>query len=644
MIHLDRIGKQFGARIVFEDLSWRIPRSGRWGLVGPNGAGKTTLLRILAGRDAPDRGDVRGLRDLRIAFLPQEVEALSGGTVLTTALDGLEHVRRLEAGLAGIEGELACLGPGDPRAKHLTGTYGELRARFEAAGGDRAEARARAVLTGLGFAASALEDPLARLSGGWRMRAVLARLLLSDPDLLLLDEPTNHLDLEAMTWLEGFLAGFVGAFIVVSHDRYFLNRLVGGIAELRDGRLTVYRGTYEEYAVERARRGEALEKAAREQARDLERAGRFIERFRAKATKARQVQSRLKALEKVERIEVRRRTRAVRFGFPAPPRSGDVVVRAERLGKSFGERVVYRGVDFILRRGDRVALVGPNGSGKSTLLKLLAGSLAPDAGTLELGHNVQPASFAQHHLEALDPAATALEEMERVAEPEVRPRLRSLLGRFLFRGEEVGKKVAVLSGGEKARLALARMLVRPVNLLLLDEPTNHLDLESREVLEEALDEYEGTLVVVSHDRYFMERVATVIAEVGGGRLDLFPGSYSDYVERRRRDEPGLGAAEVGGSEAATPRALARDLRRLEVEERNRRYRERRALEERLGVVEEGIESLEARLREIAALQTDPSLYRDAGRAKEIGREKVETEARLRQLYARWETLASSRAE
>ncbi|HKQ63344.1 MAG TPA: ABC-F family ATP-binding cassette domain-containing protein, partial [Candidatus Polarisedimenticolaceae bacterium] len=536
MIQLDAIRRQFGPRILFEGLSWLIPAGARLGLVGPNGAGKTTLLEILCGRQPADAGAVRHAGDLRIAYLPQEIETIEAGSVIDVVLAGCHGLAELEAELDELESRLAGLSAEDPEASALTRRYGELRHRFEHVGGDRVEARARAILSGLGVPAASWREPIEQLSGGWRMRVVLARLLLSAPDLLLLDEPTNHLDLEAIAWLEGFLAGFSGAFVAVSHDRYFLERVVRAIVELEAGRLTTYPGGYEAYHAAKGARAAAQEKAAREQASELERVQRFVERFRYKASKARQVQSRLRALEKVERVETARSARRIHFGFPPVPRSGDVVVRAEGLVQRFGEHTVYAGLDLLLRRGERLALVGPNGAGKSTLLKLLAGRLDPTAGRLELGHNVSLHYYAQHQLEALDPGSTVLGEAERATLPGDRPRVRGLLGCFLFSGSDVDKPVSVLSGGEKARLALTKLLLRPANLLLLDEPTNHLDLASREVLEEALNDYAGTLVLVSHDRYFINRVATSIGEVGSGRLERYVGDYDVWLEQLRARE------------------------------------------------------------------------------------------------------------
>ncbi len=640
MIRLDGVSRRFGAQILFEHLSWMIAKGARLGLVGPNGAGKTTLLRILARLDQPDAGSVVLPGSLGVGYLPQEVETVERGSVLAVVLDGHAELRRLEEQLEQHEHRMAGLSPGDPQIATLTAAYGELRQRFEALGGDRVEARAKRILSGLGVPESRFHDPLEKLSGGWRMRVVLARLLLGRPGLLLLDEPTNHLDLEAIAWLEEFLTGYEGAFVVVSHDRYFLNRMVTGIVELERGRLTTWSGNYDDYLAEREARAERLEKAARQQARERAKVERFIERFRYKNTKARQVQSRIRSLAKQERIETAETRRDITFGFPPAPRAGDVVVRCKGVIKRFGEHTVYDGLDLVLRRGDRVALLGPNGAGKSTLLKLLAGRLSADAGSVELGHNVIERYYAQHQLDGLQPELTVLEELEAIADPSIRPRLRSLLGCFLFAGDAVTKRVEVLSGGEKARLALCKMLLRPSNLLLLDEPTNHLDLPSREVLEDALNEYEGTLVLISHDRYFINRVATSVARVGGGRAELYDGDYDSFLEwERGRSDDRPAESAVEEDERTERRRRERETRRAEAEERNRRYREQQARAARLAPVEREVARLERRIGELARLQADPEVYQSPERAQEIGREKAEAEQALERKYAEWERLA-----
>jgi ATP-binding cassette subfamily F protein 3 len=638
VIRLERVRRQFGPRVLFEDLSWLIPEGARLGLVGPNGAGKTTLLRLVAGLDRPDDGTVVRAKRVRVGYLPQEVEAAAAGTVLAAVLDGAAEWRGLEGRVRELEERMARTAPGDPEAAVLSAAYGEARQRFEHLGGERIEARAREILGGLGVPVARFAEPLRALSGGWRMRVILARLLLGEPDLLLLDEPTNHLDLEAIAWLEAYLDGREGAFVVVSHDRFFLNRMVRGIVELETGRLRSFAGGYDAYLDERESRRAAAVKAARQQARELTKTQRFIERFRYKNTKARQVQSRIRALSKVERVDAPRRRRSLRFGFPPAPRSGDTVARLEGVRKAYGATVVYPELDLLLRRGDRVALVGANGAGKSTLLRLLAGTERPDAGTVELGHNVLVRHFAQHHLESLDPGRTVLEEVERVAPDDLRPGLRSLLGRFLFSGNDVDKRVGILSGGERARLALARLLVVPANLLLLDEPTNHLDLPSREVLEDALAEYDGTLVVVSHDRYFINRTLTSIAEVGDGRVDVQPGDYDTFLERCAARQA-AGATGVAAATGPRPEGDRRAERRAEAEERNRRYRERRALEDRLAPLEDEIAGLEERLRTLTDSQADPVVYASPDRAAEVAREKRRVEEELADRYSRWEAIA-----
>jgi ATP-binding cassette subfamily F protein 3 len=642
VIHVEEIKRQFGARVLFEGLSWMIPHGSRLGLVGPNGSGKTTLLRIVEGREQPDAGVVHRPRALRVGYLPQEVETMERGSVLSVVLSGFEEVAGLERELEGVERELARLGPDDPRAARLTTRYGELRHRFEHLEGDRLEARAKTILCGLGVATESFHRPLETLSGGWRMRVALARLLLGSPGVLLLDEPTNHLDLEAIGWLEEFLESFEGAFVVVSHDRYFLNRMVRGIVELEHGKLTAYPGNYDEYLTTREAREAALEQAAKQQAREIKKVERFIERFRYKNTKARQVQSRIRALDKVERIRTARAARRIVFDFPPAPRAGDVVARAEAVRKRYGDVTVYESLDFLLRRGDRVALVGPNGSGKSTLLGLLAGRLETDGGTLELGHKVEVSYYAQHQLDDLDAGCTVIEELERSAAGRDRLALRKLLGCFLFTADDIDKQVAVLSGGEKARLALAKLLVQPANLLLLDEPTNHLDLRSREVLEDALNEYDGTLIVISHDRYFINRIATSVGRLRDGRLEIVPGDYDEFVEWRRRREAESPSPEPAAGAQDTSRLDRKAAKRREAAERNRLYRERRAVEERLAPLEAAIAEFEERVRDLERDQADPSVYSDPTRAAEVGRAKAEAEARLSALYAEWETLAATR--
>jgi ATP-binding cassette subfamily F protein 3 len=643
LIQLEEVSKGYGGQTLFRDVGWRIGEAERIGLVGPNGAGKTTLCRILAGIEEPDRGRVTRPRGTTVGYLPQEVAGGNdGGSVLAEALGGFEDVWRLEREMEEVATALAAETTADDAGamEALTRRYGDLQHRFEALGGYRLETEGRAILGGLGFRAEQMTRPLAEFSGGWRMRAALARLLLLRPSVLLLDEPTNHLDLESLAWLESFLADYDGSVVVVSHDRYFLNRMVTSIADLTPSGLAVYQTDYDGYLVEREARRELAEAQARNQAKRVAEVERFIERFRYQATKARQVQSRVKMLERMERLEVGEGPRRIRFAFPEPPRTGRRVASLRGVHKAYGANVVYDSADFDVERGERVALVGVNGAGKSTLLRIVAGVLPFDRGERTLGPHVAVHYYAQHQLDVLDPASTVLEEVERVAPEAARTRLRTLLGAFLFSGDSVEKKVAVLSGGEKARLALAKMLVRPAALLCLDEPTNHLDLASREVLEDALAEFPGTIVFISHDRYFINRIATRVLEVAGGVLTSYPGSYDDYLAATAR----LVAAAPPPAprvEAVAPAPAPRERRAPEGDQvrRARVTPAVRELRRRLGEIERQIHDLEERLRGFAEALSDPELYKDGERVRVVATEQKTAEAQVAWLMREWEELS-----
>jgi ATP-binding cassette subfamily F protein 3 len=629
MIALENLSKGYGGQTLFTGCDWRIGRGERIGLVGPNGAGKTTLCRILAGAEEPDAGRVHRDSGVTVGYLPQEVGATEAGTVLAEALSGFAEVWRLEAELE----RLAALMAGAGAGPELTERYGEVQHRFEALGGYRLEAQAKVILSGLGFKPDELHRALGEFSGGWRMRAALARLLLLRPDLLLLDEPTNHLDLESLEWLESFLGSYEGSVVLVSHDRYFLNRMATAIAELSAGVLAVYPGDYDRFLVEREARHALLEARQRNQAKRVAEIERFVERFRYQATKARQVQSRLKMLERLERIEVAGPGRRIHFRFPQPPRTGRMVARLTGVRKAYGDNVVYAGVDFAVERGDRIALVGVNGAGKSTLLQLLAGVLPADRGERTLGAHVEVHYYAQHQLDALDPSKTVYEELEQVAPEAGVTRLRTILGSFLFSGDAVDKRVTVLSGGEKARLALAKMLVRPAALLCLDEPTNHLDLASKEVLESALTGFTGTIVFISHDRYFINRIATHVVEVERGRLTTHLGNYDDYLARKSGSVAPAPKAEERKEKETAPRPGAAARRRKPVDQ------EIRGIKTRLAAVEGQIHQLEARLAEIGLVLADPDLYRDGERARQVAQSRKETEERVAWLMKEWEDLS-----
>ena len=675
MIALDGVSKGYGGQQLLQDCTWRIGRGERIGLVGPNGAGKTTLCRILALVEETDAGRVHRDTGVTVGYLPQEVTTGEDRTVLAEALSGFDEVWRLESELESLAARMA--GPdADPA---LTDTYGEVQHRFEALGGYRLEAEAKIILGGLGFSPEGAHRPLAEFSGGWRMRAALARLLLLRPDLLLLDEPTNHLDLESLGWLENFLAAYEGSVVIVSHDRYFLNRMVTAIADLAGGSVTLYHGDYDHFLVEREARQALREARARNQAKRVAEIERFIDRFRYKASKARQVQSRVKMLDRMERIETEAGARRIHFSFPQPPRTGRLVARLAGVRKAYGDNVVYSGVDFLVERGDRVALVGVNGAGKSTLLKVLAGALPFDAGERALGSHVEVQYYAQHQLDLLDPTRTVLEEIELAAPDAQTSRLRTILGSFLFSGDTVEKKVAVLSGGEKARLALAKMLARPAALLCMDEPTNHLDLASKEVLEEALSGFTGTIVFISHDRYFINRIATQVVEVDHGHLTTHLGTYDDYLDHKAAATASPAAAEPTRSPA--PKPASKDQSKDQTTARQSRAsaaggsagaisgppqmkglkkqteatttpnkatgrkphknldREIKAIKARLGTVEAQIHEMEARLQEIGLALADPDLYRDGERARDIAQARRDTEERVAWLMKEWEDLS-----
>jgi len=642
VIQLENVSKGYGGQTLFRGVDWRIGDGERIGLVGPNGAGKTTLCRILAGIEEPDEGRVSLPRGTTVGYLPQEVAGGDdGGSVLAEVLGGFEEVWRVEREMEQLAAALEAPAGGDADVDALTARYGDLQHRFEALGGYRLETEARAILGGLGFRAEQMPRPLAEFSGGWRMRAALARLLLLRPSVLLLDEPTNHLDLESLGWLESFLADYAGAVVVVSHDRYFLNRMVTSIADLGPAGVVRYQGNYDEYLVEREARRELLEAQARNQAKRVVEIERFIERFRYQATKARQVQSRIKMLERLERVEVDPRARKIRFAFPEPPRTGRRVAALRGVHKAYGDHVVYAGIDLEVERGERVALVGINGAGKSTLLRVLAGVLPFETGERTLGAHVAVQYYAQHQLDVLDPRATVLEEVERVAPQAAQTRLRTLLGAFLFSGDAVDKRVAVLSGGEKARLALAKMLVRPAALLCLDEPTNHLDLASREVLEEALAEFPGTIVFISHDRYFINRIATRVLEVASGALTSYPGDYDDYLvaTARAAESTPARSPELPARPSPAPAAAPADQRSRVEGRRGRASGAVRALRRRLEEVERQIHDLEERLRQFAEALSDPALYKDGDHVRALTTERKTAEEQVAWLMREWEELS-----
>ncbi|GGE53094.1 glycosyl transferase family 1 [Agaricicola taiwanensis] len=538
MIRLESIGKQNGNQIVFIEASAALQRGEKIGLVGPNGAGKTTLFRMITGEDMPDEGQVAVDRGVTIGYFSQDVGDMAGRSAVVEVMDGVGPIGALAAEMAELETAMADPDRADEMDEIIT-RYGEVQGRYDELDGYALDGRAREVLDGLGFSQAMMDGDVAKLSGGWKMRVALAKILLMRPDIMLLDEPSNHLDLESLIWLEGFLKGFDGALLMTSHDREFMDRVINKIVEIDGGALTSYSGNYEFYRQQRAI-AEAQQQAQfeRQQAM-LAKEVAFIERFKARASHAAQVQSRVKKLDKIERVQPPKRQQTVRFEFQPAPRSGEDVATVKGVHKSYGDRIIYDGLDFQVRRRERWCVMGVNGAGKSTLLKLIAGASEPDAGTVTRGPSVKMGYFSQHAMELLDADRTVLQSLEDSFPLAGQASLRALAGCFGFSGDEIEKRCRVLSGGEKARLVMAKMLFDPPNFLVLDEPTNHLDIATKQMLVEALQRFEGSMLFVSHDRHFLAALSNRVLELTPEGPHLFGGGYTEYVERTGQEAPGL---------------------------------------------------------------------------------------------------------
>jgi len=659
LVAASQVSLAYGPKVLLDRASFAIGPSDRIGLAGANGTGKTSLMRILAGQVAPDAGELTFRRGARVGYLPQDVTALPDLPLVEAVLATVPGRAALEERLAAVEASLAAARD-EPEQLELSQALAELHEELDHFEEHYGRRRAERILGGLGFAADDLARPARTLSGGWKMRAALAGLLLQDPDLLLLDEPTNHLDVPTLTWFDSFLRGARKALLLVSHDREFLNRQIDRVLSLEPEGLRGYAGDYDDYRRQRAEEELRLLSQAERQGAKRAQLERFIERFGAKATKARQARSKEKQLERMEEVQVLERRDTLRFQFAEAPRSGREVLRLEGVRKAFGPRVVYRSLDGAIQRGERVAVIGPNGAGKTTLLKLVAGELQPDAGQVKLGHGVVAGYFAQHHFDraehgddggamrtsstgTLAPDRTILDTLWDLVPDRGEAYVRSIAGSFLFSGDDVEKKVGVLSGGERARVALAKLLLVPANLLVLDEPTNHLDLDSSEALIEALQAYQGTLLFVSHNRSFLNGLATAIWEVKGGGVAPFPGDLDDWLYHQRQLEPldSAGSAEGGPCDSRSARPdqgplSEKDRRRLEAEARNTRSRRERPLRDEIARLEARIAALEAEEKETTEALADHALYQDFARAKPLIERQAAAKEALARLYGEWE--------
>jgi ATP-binding cassette subfamily F protein 3 len=633
MLTLSQVGKSYGGRTLFSDVSLQVNRAERIGLVGPNGAGKSTLFSLILKESAPDDGSVILQKGATLGFLPQESAPSGEETVLELATAVTPEFAELQRRLKDDDDH-------------------EAHARFDELGGFQLEPKAKRILSGLAFRESDFHRPARTMSGGWVMRAHLARLLVQEPDLLMLDEPTNHLDLESLVWFQNYLRSYPGAILMISHDREFLNALVDSIIDIHQRRIHRYRGNYDDYLAQRAAREEQHLAAYKNQQREIQSLQEFADRFRAKASKASQAQSKLKQIDRMDKIEAPvSEDRKIKFRFPQPPRSGTKVISLKDIHHAYGDHVVYTGIDFEAERGQRTVLVGPNGAGKSTLLKILGGVIPFQSGTREPGHNVKVGYYAQYRVEMLNTSRTVLQEVLDSPNPVSEQTARTVLGSFLFRQDDVFKNVGVLSGGEKSRLALVKLLLDPPNLLLMDEPTTHLDMASIDALIGALQQYEGTLIFISHDVYFIRALASTVLHINAGRLTPYPGDYQYYLDKSKAvsERAALTAGDrpvveqrtaTVPSAAPTPRKT-KEQKRQEAEERNERSRARKEHQHKVATIEVRIASLELQQKKLVAQLEDPATYASPGTGFELNRELLGVGELLERLTREWEALAET---
>ena len=637
MIQLSSAGKRYGHKLLFEGADWLITPRERVGLVGANGTGKSTLMKILAGLETLDYGSLSTAKGISAGYLPQDGLSLSGRTVLDECMTVFSALQGLEQEMEELTRRMSELDHASTEYAQVADRFHRIEHEFQTHDGYSIEAQVGTVLSGLGFSKDDMQRRTEEFSGGWQMRIALAKLLLQKPNLLLLDEPTNHLDLEARNWLEEYLSNYPNAFVLISHDRYFLDVTVNKIAEIWNKRIHLYTGNYDKYLAGKTQRLEQLEAAYRNQRERIEQLEVFINRFRYQATKAKQVQSRIKELEKIERIELPEEERTIHFSFPQPKPSGRIVAEFAGVSKNYGVKNVFQGVNFLIERGDRIALVGVNGAGKSTLIKLLAETEPLTAGEYKLGHNVQPDYFAQDQYKELNPDSRVIDDLGNLSPRSTETELRTLLGCFLFSADEVFKRIGVLSGGERNRYALLRMLLHPANFLLLDEPTNHLDMRAKDVLLKALMDYTGTVVFVSHDRYFIDKLATRVFEVGNGGVEVYPGNYEDYAWRKQGGAETLQSAVAVSASSPLPQngnkppaeeAKSKRLNPIKRKQMEDRFRE---LEQQIGELEDALVGHET------ALQT----FVSAEETQRLTQELAAVKAELQKKMADWEEVGQA---